>query len=87
MPGLTVCNLDNAGGGVILPGANTKVFYKGQPVAVVGCVVAPHGNHDRAVMQTGSGKVFINGIPVCMAGSKASCDHTATGRTDVTTKA
>ena len=79
--------MDNAGGGIILPGPNTKVFYKGQPVAVVGCVVAPHPRHARAEKIQGSAKMFINGIPVCMAGSRASCDHVATGRPDVTTAA
>lgn len=75
--------MDTAGG-AILPGPNVKVFYKGQPLAVVGCTVAPHGDHDRAVMQSGSAKLFIDGIPVCIQGSSASCGHTATGRPDIT---
>lgn len=83
MPGITVCNLDTAGG-TILPGPNAKIFYVGQPVAVVGCPVAPHGSHSRAVMQTGSAKVFIDGIPMCFAGSRASCDHVATGQGNIT---
>lgn len=86
MAGISVCNVDTAGG-LIKPGPNTKVFYKGNPVAVVGCPVEPHGPgpHIAAVIETGSSKVFIGGIPVCMAGSRASCDHTATGRPDFTT--
>lgn len=84
MPGISVCNVDTAGG-IILPGPNAKVFYKGNPLAVVGCAVAPHGEHDRAVIETGSSKVFIGGISVCMQGSRASCGHTATGRPDLTT--
>jgi uncharacterized Zn-binding protein involved in type VI secretion len=84
MPGISVCNVDTAGG-TILPGPNAIVYYKGNPLAVVGCPVAPHDTHDRAVMETGSTKVFIGGIAVCMAGSRASCGHTATGRPDLTT--
>lgn len=86
MAGISVCNIDTAGG-VIKPGPNTKVFYFGNPVAVVGCEVAPHGpgTHQGAVMVTGSAKVFISGIPVCMAGSLASCGDQATGRPNYTT--
>lgn len=86
MSGISVCNVDTAGG-VIKPGPNTKVFYKGNPVAVVGCPVEPHGagRHAAAVITTGSSKVFISGIAVCMAGSEASCGDRATGRPDFTT--
>lgn len=86
MPGISICNIDTAGG-VIKPGPNTKVFYHGNPVAVVGCEVTPHGNgqHQGAVMITGSAKVFVTGIPVCMAGSLASCGDRATGRPNYTT--
>lgn len=85
MPGISVCNLDNAGGGILLPGTQDKVFYKGNPVATVGTPVAPHPGHIGAVMIQGSTKVFINGVPVVFAGCKASCDHTATGQADFTT--
>jgi len=86
MPGISVCNLDTAGG-IIKPGPNQKVFYNGNPLAVVGCEVAPHGSgpHQGAVMITGSSKVFVSGIPVCMAGSRASCGDVATGRPNLTT--
>lgn len=86
MPGVSVCNMDSAGG-IIKPGPNVKVFYKGQPLAVVGCEVTGHGSgsHAAAVMIQGSNKLFINGIPVCIAGSLASCGDRATGRPDLTT--
>lgn len=86
MPGISVCNMDSAGG-IIKPGPNVTVFYKGQPLAVVGCEVYGHGSgsHAAAYMITGSAKVFIKGIPVCMAGSRASCNDVATGRPDLTT--
>lgn len=84
MPGISVCNIDTAGG-IILPGAQTKVFYKGQQVAVVGSPVSPHPGHIGAVMIQGSSKVNIMGIPVVFEGCRASCDHTATGRPDFTT--
>lgn len=86
MSGISICNVDTAGG-LIRPGPNAKVFYHGNPVAVVGCPVEPHGNgsHRDAVMITGSSKVFITGIPVCMAGSEASCGDRATGQPNFTT--
>jgi len=86
MVGISICNVDSAGG-TILPGPNTKVFYHRNPVAVVGCPVTSHGSgsHRSAVMVSGSAKVFINGIAVCMAGSLASCGDRATGRPNYTT--
>lgn len=85
MAGISVCNVDTAGG-VIKPGPNSKVFYKGNPLAVVGCPVQPHPpDHVGSVMVTGSSKVFISGVAVCKAGSKASCGDTATGRPNLTT--
>lgn len=85
MPGIAVCNLDTAGG-IIQPGPNVGVLYNGQPIAVVGCTVVDHGSgpHKTAVMQTGSVGLSINGIPVCFAGSRASCNDVATGRPNFT---
>lgn len=85
MPGIAVCNIDTAGG-LILPGPNTKVFFHQQPLAVVGCPVAPHGggSHLAAIMIQGSGKVSISSIPVVLAGDKSSCDHEATGQPTLT---
>jgi uncharacterized Zn-binding protein involved in type VI secretion len=85
MPGVAVCNIDSAGG-IIKPGPNVTIFYKGNPVAVVGCEVNGHGSgsHASAVMIQGSSKVFIKGIPIVLAGDLASCGDRATGRPDLT---
>lgn len=86
MPGISVCGMDSAGG-VIQPGNQFKVFYKGLPVAVLGEKVQAHGRvpHDAATMIQGSSKVNINGVPVVFAGCQASCGDVATGRPDFTT--
>lgn len=84
MPGISICNISSAGG-IILPGTQTKVFYKGQPVATVGSPVTPHGSHIGAVMVQGSTKVNIMGLPVVFAGCRASCDDIANGVADFTT--
>ncbi|ARV76867.1 hypothetical protein PHABIO_236 [Pseudomonas phage Phabio] len=81
MPGISICNMDTAGG-LILPGTQSKFFYRGQPAATIGSPVAPHGSHLRAVMVQGSVKMNIDGIAVVFAGCRASCDDTATGRPD-----
>lgn len=80
MPGISVCGLDNAGGGVLLPNIQQRFTYKGNPVAVVGTEVAPHPGHVKAVMIQGSGRMTFMGIPVVYAGCKASCEHTSTGQ-------
>ena len=81
MRGVAVCNVDTAGG-VIKTGSNVTVTFNGQPLAVVGCEVAPHGNgpHQGAVMVQGNPAITINGIPVCFQGDRASCGDTATGQ-------
>lgn len=86
MPGISVANIDSAGG-LIKAGAQAKVFYKGQPVAVVGSEVQSHGSgpHQGPAMAAGSSKVNINGVPVCFAGCLATCGDQATGRPDFTT--
>lgn len=86
MTGISVCNVNSAGG-IIRVGPNTTVNWYGNPLAVVGCPVAPHGpgTHQGAVMETGSAKVFYKGIPVCMAGSRASCGDEANGQANLTT--
>lgn len=85
MAGVSVCNIDSAGGTIRSRG-NTTGFYRGNPIAVVGDPVDSHGRspHDSPVMITGSNKGFIKGIPLVMEGSLASCGHTATGRPDAT---
>lgn len=79
MPNVAVCNISSAGG-TIRP-TQTQVRWNGQPVAVVGCPVDGHGQtpHNNPRMVQGSGVMRINGVPVCLAGHKASCDHQANG--------
>lgn len=84
MPGISICNINTAGG-VILPGTQSKVFYRGNPVATEGSPVSPHGSHIGAVMIQGSAKVNIMGMPVVFAGCRASCDDVANGQADFTT--
>jgi uncharacterized Zn-binding protein involved in type VI secretion len=88
MPGIAVCNMDSAGG-MIRTGPNVGVTYNGQPLAVVGCPVEDHGSgqHRSATMIQGSVGLAINGLPVCYAGSRASCNDVATGRPNLTVSA
>lgn len=81
MPGIAVCNLNSAGG-IIRTGANTQVRFKGNPLAVIGCPIDSHGSgpHQGARMVTGFPGVTIQGIPICIAGSVASCGDTADGQ-------
>jgi len=83
MPGVARVGIDTAGG-VILGGGNSHVYCNGALVVVLGDAVAGHGvpPHSAPVMAEGSDTVFINGIPVCRAGHKASCGHPATGSAD-----
>lgn len=80
MSGVTVTGKDRAGG-IILP---TQSMFQvgGNPVAVVGCPVVPHGKspHNAPKMVEGVGWFTVNGIPVCHAGNKASCGHSASGQ-------
>ena len=85
MPGVAVCGIDTAGG-IIQVGPNTGVTYNGSPLAVVGCQIVSHGpgSHQGAAMVQGSVGLFINGIPVCFTGCRASCGDVATGRPNLT---
>jgi len=59
---------------------------EGNPVAIVGCPVDPHGPppHDSAVMVEGEKWIDIEhggaNIKVCFLGHRASCGCAATGR-------
>ena len=85
--GLSVCNVDTAGG-VIQP-LQTAWTFNGNPVAIVGCPVAAHPpcplfpEHCSAKMVEGQANITFNGIPVCFEGHKASCGCGATGRTEI----
>lgn len=80
MPGVAVTGIDSAGG--LLQPTQTFVRFNGLPVAVVGCAVTGHGGppHNAAVMVQGSTLFRINGIGVCLAGMRASCNDVTTGR-------
>ena len=80
MPGISRVGIDTAGG-VIKGGGQAIATINGALIAVVGDKVEPHGKgtHGDAEMVQGSAVFTINGIPVVLAGMKASCDDTATG--------
>lgn len=80
MAGVAVTGIDSAGG--IIQPTQTAVTFNGLPLAVVGCAVTGHGGppHNAASMVQGSAIFKINGIPVCLAGSRASCNDVATGQ-------
>ena len=85
--GLTVCNVDSAGG--TIRALQTSWTFNGDPIAVVGCPVDAHAPcplipiHCGASMAEGQSTITHNGIPVCFEGHAASCGHPATGRTSI----
>jgi len=84
MPGVSRINKDKAGGtliGVLAP----TVYVNNQPIAVLNCAIAGHGDgpHASAVMANASSSVFAHRIPVCRAGDAASCEHIASGSDNV----
>jgi uncharacterized Zn-binding protein involved in type VI secretion len=83
MPGATRKTVDMAGGKLI--GASGNVFTNNQGQVRVGDKVEGHGKspHSSPVMAKGSSTVFVNGIAACRAGDKASCDHPASGSSNV----
>lgn len=80
MPKASITTQDKAGG-IINPGLNDFVRVNGKLVAIEGDTVQSHGSgpHSAATIIKGSSHVRINGIPVCVEGSDASCGHKATG--------
>lgn len=80
MPKAALVGIDTAGG-VITGALNTTLQCTGAFVAVVGDSVAGHGEppHNGPTMVEGSAKLMVKGIPVCLAGHRASCSHGATG--------
>lgn len=83
MPGATRKTLDQAGGKLI--GGSSNVFTNNQGQVRVGDKVEGHGKspHSSPVMAKGSSSVFVNGIAAVRAGDKASCDHVASGSSNV----
>jgi uncharacterized Zn-binding protein involved in type VI secretion len=87
MTGIAQGNISTAGG-VILP-IQTKLIVKGQPAATLGSPIASHGPgpHVGATMVQGSAKLTVDGVPVVLAGHRASCNHVATGNPAVSCSA
>lgn len=82
MPGVACVSVDVAGG-VQLGAQVAKFRVRGNPVVVVGDLVAPHGLPPHSpfpVMVQGTGKFRVGGIPVSREGHLASCGHATTGR-------
>ncbi len=80
MPGISRGGIDRAGG-TIQGGLQTIATINGALIAVLGDSVSGHGSgsHASAVMAQGSSVFTINGIPVVLAGMRASCNDQATG--------
>lgn len=70
---------DIAGGAVTATA--TKCFVGGKAVVRVGDQVADHGKgaHGSASMLEGSPVFVVEGIPVCVTGDRATCDHAIVG--------
>ena len=78
MPGVGKVGFSIAGKGIILGPGSFTVKAEGQPVSVVGDIVAPHGKppHTAATIVTGSPTVKAEGRPITVQGlSIASCAH------------
>lgn len=77
---VSLVGVDQAGDIIIGPG-KANWTWNGQPISVVGDAIKPHGPgpHIGATISVGSSWMTIDGIPVTRAGSKATCDHAATG--------
>ena len=85
MAGVSRVNVDTAGG-LIIDTPDTKTTVGGNPIAVVGSNILPHGSgaHASASIVEGAAKTTAGGIPICRAGSLASCGDRATGGTATT---
>lgn len=83
MPGATRKSVDLAGGKLLTGSDN--VLTNGQGQVRVGDAVEGHGRgpHSAPSMTTGSSSVFVNGRSAVRAGDKASCNHVATGSSNV----
>lgn len=80
MPGITCAGLDTAGG-IIKPGGQSIARINGFTIAVVGDAVNDHGSgqHRSATLVQGSVIARINGVPIVLAGMRASCGDVTTG--------
>lgn len=80
MGGISRAGIDTAGG-VIRGGGQAIARINGVAMVVVNDAVLAHGSgsHQSAKMVQGSAIIRVNGVPVVMAGCRASCGHIATG--------
>jgi len=73
----------NTGGGVILASPQDTVFVNSKIASVNGATGTPHGSRPRSHSgwrtAGGVGAVFINSIPVNVAGNTDSCGHQRMG--------
>lgn len=86
MPGVTCVGVDNAAG-TQLGGGQDFVTVDGALVVLLGDQVQSHGippHSPAVVMVQASSFVTVSGIPICLAGHAASCQHAATGRSWIT---
>lgn len=98
MPAIAVCGVDEIATGhpcdgtaLIKAKADNRVTIGGQPVALVGDLIAPHtikaGDacvpHPAAVINAGSSKVFVGGIAVARIGDSADAGAIISGSSGV----
>lgn len=80
--GIAVRALDFAGGAQMTQ-ANPWARIGGQPIVVIGDLVAAHGTAPHSPpppMVEGESWARINGVPICRVGHHAACGHATTGR-------
>ena len=79
MPKISRANADDCGGGIIMNTRGIQSTLNGQPIAVEGDVVAPHGTGPHAsATTTASANTTINGYRIVLEGDPATCGHPAT---------
>lgn len=80
MPIVSLVGIDSAGGKITGPG-NPNWTWNGAPISLLGDSIEPHapGTHMAAKINTASPWMTIEGIPVTRVTSTATCDHVATG--------
>ncbi len=98
MPAIAVCGVDEIATGhpcdgtaLIAAKGDNRVTIGGQPVALVGDLIAPHtikaGDacvpHPAATINAGSSKVFVGGIAVARIGDSADAGAIISGSSGV----
>lgn len=85
MFGVCRIGVDYAGGKILGMKQDGSVFANGSNIAVNLDRVEAHGSgtHSSAVMVASCNNAFINGIMVCNAKDKSTCEHEASGSSNV----